>query len=194
MPAFAPLAFGMPNLTEANLERHFLASIIVHIETERVQTLLVEGIRRLGSRVRVYRHRHDRGTRLAPEKIEVTDVEPRILPGDSGVEMMRHQLKMTFQLFCLGRVAFVVHDRILTSLRTIGTPTRRTGALARVGQRSGCRDRPGVELTSPSSGERRWPHFVGARSCGGYASATQSTSMSNRPVHSGTTTKMRGGS
>ena len=31
-------------------------------------------------------------------------------------------------------------------------------------------------------------------SCGGYASATQSTSMSNRPVHSGTTTKMRGGS
>jgi hypothetical protein len=56
---------------------------------------------------------------------------------------------MTFHLFCLGRVAPVVHDRILASLRTIGTPTRRTGALTRVGQRSGCRDRPGVELTSP---------------------------------------------
>ena len=38
---------------------------------------------------------------------------------------------MTFHLFCLGRVAPVVHDRILTSLRTIGTPTRRTGTLTR---------------------------------------------------------------
>jgi hypothetical protein len=81
----------MPDLTEANLERHFLVSVIVHIETERVQTLLVEGIRRLGSCVRVYRHRHDRGTRLAAEKIEVKEVEPRVFPGDGGVEMMRHQ-------------------------------------------------------------------------------------------------------
>jgi hypothetical protein len=78
VPAFGPLAFGMPNLTEAELERHFLVSVIVHIETERVQTLLVEGIRRLGSCVRVYRHRHDRGTRLAAEKIEVKEVEPRV--------------------------------------------------------------------------------------------------------------------
>jgi hypothetical protein len=38
----------------------------------------VEGIRRLGSCVRVHRHRHDRGTRLAAEKIEVKDVEPRV--------------------------------------------------------------------------------------------------------------------
>jgi hypothetical protein len=90
VPAFGPLAFGMPSLTEANLERYFLVSVIVHIETECVQTLLVEGVRCLGSCVRVYRHRHDRGTRLAAEKIEVTDVEPRVFPGDGGVEMMRH--------------------------------------------------------------------------------------------------------
>jgi hypothetical protein len=38
---------------------------------------------------------------------------------------------MTLHLFCLGRVAPVVHDRILPSLRTIGTPARRTGALTR---------------------------------------------------------------
>jgi hypothetical protein len=80
----------MPSLTEADLERHFLVSIIVQIETERVQALLVEGIRRLGSRVRVYGHRHYRGTRPAAEKIEVKEVEPRVFPGDSGVEMMRH--------------------------------------------------------------------------------------------------------
>jgi hypothetical protein len=80
----------MPSLTEADLERHFLVSVIVHVETERVQTLLVEGIRRLGSCVRVYRHRHDRGTRLAAENIEVKDVEPRIFPADDSVEMMRH--------------------------------------------------------------------------------------------------------
>jgi ribosomal protein L31E len=80
----------VPSLIEANLERHFLVSVIVHIETERVQALLVEGIRRLGSRVRVHRHRHDRGTRLATEKIEVKEVEPRVFPGDGGVEMMRH--------------------------------------------------------------------------------------------------------
>ena len=84
----------MPSLTEADLERHFLVSVIVHIETERVQTLLVEGVRRLGSCVRVYRHRHDRGTRLTAEKIEVKEVEPRVFPGDGSVEMMRH-LKMT---------------------------------------------------------------------------------------------------
>lgn len=83
-PAFGPLAFGMPGLTEADLERHFLVSVIVHIETERVQTLLVEGIRRLGSCVRVYRHRHDGGTRLAAEKIEVKEVEPRVFPGDGA--------------------------------------------------------------------------------------------------------------
>jgi carbonic anhydrase len=59
-------------------------SVIVHIETERVQTLLVEGIRRLGSCVRVYRHRHDGGTRLAAEKIEVKEVEPRVFPGDGA--------------------------------------------------------------------------------------------------------------
>jgi len=90
VPAFGPLAFCMPDLTEADPERHFLASVIVHIETERVQTLLVEGIRRLGSCVRVDRHRHDRGTWLAAEKIEVKEVEPRVFPGDDGVEMMRH--------------------------------------------------------------------------------------------------------
>jgi hypothetical protein len=90
VPAVGPLAFGMPGRTEADLERHFLVSVIVHIETERVQTLLVEGIRRLGSRVRIDRHRHDRGTRPPAEKIEVKEVEPRVFPGDRGIEMMRH--------------------------------------------------------------------------------------------------------
>jgi hypothetical protein len=92
----------MPGRTEADLERHFLMSVIVHIETERVHTLPVEGTRRLGSRVRIDRHRHDRGTRLPAEKIEVKEVEPRVFPGDRGVEMMRHQLKMTLHLFAPG--------------------------------------------------------------------------------------------
>jgi hypothetical protein len=84
------MPFALPGRTEANLERHVLVRVIVDIETERVQALVVEGIRHLGSRVRVYRHRHDRGTGPAAEKIEVKEVEPRVFPGDGGVEMMRH--------------------------------------------------------------------------------------------------------
>jgi hypothetical protein len=36
------------------------------------------------------------------EKIEVKHVEPRVFPGDGGVEMMRHS-KIAFHLFCSAR-------------------------------------------------------------------------------------------
>ncbi len=82
----------------------------------------MEGIGRLGPSVGVYRHRHDRGTRLPAEKVEVKEVEPGVFPGDGGIEMMRHWLEITLPLLRPGLLRPVVHDGILTSLRTIGTP------------------------------------------------------------------------
>jgi hypothetical protein len=54
------VAVGMRSITEANLERHFLAGVIVEIEPEGVKPLLPERIGRRYSGVRIDRHRHDR--------------------------------------------------------------------------------------------------------------------------------------
>ena len=138
VPAFAPLALGMPNLTEANLERHFLVSIIVHIETERVQALPVEGIRRLGSCVRVYRDRHDRGTRLAAEKIEVTDVEPRVFAGTLAVKAtvffastarVRFRRMNSGRPMCGRRAVCGSRAHLRITPRVFATPSRHGGSV-----------------------------------------------------------------
>ena len=87
---------------EPDLERHVFSAIVVRIESDCVDGLIPKGRSRLRCRGRIDRYRHHRGAGAAGEQIHVAQVQPRILPGGRGVEMMRQRLCLPVQSATIG--------------------------------------------------------------------------------------------
>jgi hypothetical protein len=81
-----------PWLAEPELENNLFACIAIQVETEDIQTLLMESIWRREAHIRIDRHRHNGGVGPALKEIKVTHIEARIFLGKFGVEVMGHTL------------------------------------------------------------------------------------------------------
>src|ERR1700704_3565822 len=79
---------GVFDITETELEGDLFFGVTVPVETDRVEPLWMKGIWRRNTRVRIGGHRHDRGTRLALEEIEIAAIKSWIFLGQSGVKMV----------------------------------------------------------------------------------------------------------
>jgi hypothetical protein len=83
-------AVGVRGRSEAGLEGDILVIVAADIEAERLDRLLVHGVRRREQGVAVCGHDHCREARPRCEQVEIADLQPRVTPRQIRVEMMGH--------------------------------------------------------------------------------------------------------
>src|ERR1700722_989798 len=81
----------MFRFVEPEFEDDIFASVSSQIQTEGIQTLNVEGVRRREDDIRIDGHRHHRGVGNALKQIQITQVQAWIFFRKFGIEMMRHR-------------------------------------------------------------------------------------------------------